>query len=366
MWMRDHHPAALEHAQHWLHISDFIAYRLSGVVATDFSLAGRTLLLDLVGQCWDTGRLRDLDLPDHLLPPLIDNGATIGTVRDEIAALLRLNNDCCVVNGGHDHLIGALACGAFDGDALMDSIGTAEAVMLPISALINDNRQALWGVEQGMLRLDGEPLHFLIGGLNTASASIDWFRRELADQAEYADLSAAANEVPAGADGVLFLPYLRGVSPPQARPGNFGAFLNVGIRASRAHLFRAVVEGLAYDGRKMADCLIELARRQRLPERVLVTGGSSQNELLMRLKANVLQRSLNVVTSPQSVSLGAALLAGLGAGVFSDWRDGIRRAGASTRTVTPDSQQASLYQTLFEQSYLPTVIGMHAMVGLQS
>lgn len=362
MWMRDHHADALNRARHWLHMSDFIAYRLSGTAATDFSLAGRTLLLDLEDQCWDLARLRELSLPSHLMPPITDNGATIGTLSSAVAVQMGLSSTCRVANGGHDHLIGALACGLFSSDALMDSMGTAEAILLPVPSPIDDPRRAEWGVEQGMLRLDGEPLYFLGAGLNAASASINWFRQELADNQDFDDLSARADQVPVGSKGVLFLPYLRGMSAPHSEDGCHGAFLNIGTHIDLAQMFRAVLEGLAYDARKMAECLIALAGLETLPERILVTGGSSQNKLFVQIKADVCERHLNVVVAPQSVSLGAALLAGLSAGVFSNWHDAVDRAGAATESLTFNKPQASLYRTMFQERYLPSANGLHAMV----
>ncbi len=363
MWMRDHHPEALGRACYWLHMSDFIAYRLSGIAATDFSLAGRTLLLDLHRQCWDLARMRDLGLPDHLMPPIADNGTTIGTLRPQVAAQFGLSSTCAVAIGGHDHLIGALACGLFSGNALMDSMGTAEAILLPVANPIDDQRCARWGVEQGMLRLAGEPLFFLAAGLNAAGASINWFRQELANNQDFEGLSAHAVQVPVGSNGVLFLPYLRGMSPPHSTGGCHGTFMNIGTHIGHAQMFRAVLEGLACDARKMADCLIDLANLEKLPERILVSGGLSQNKLFIDVKASVYERPLDVVVSPHSVSLGAALLAGLSAGIFPSWREAVDRAGASTETFSLNNQQASLYQTLFHERYLPTANGLHALVG---
>ena len=365
MWMRDHRPDALERARHWLHVSEFAAFRLCGVAASDFSHAGRTLLLDFADKNWNGRLLADRGLPDHLLPPILDNGAALGLILPDVADALGLSRECQVAVGGHDHIIGMLACGAFDADTMLDSIGTAEAVALPIPTPLTDGSWPGLGIEQGMLKFGEESLCYLVSGLQAASASIDWFRENLSDDDDFATLAGAANKAPPGSNGVLFLPYLRGISPPHPQPGTHGIFLNLGSDAGRGEMYRALLEGLAFDARKMADLLLRLARLDSLPGRIVVSGGSSQNRLLLQIKANVFDRPLQVSADPQSVSLGAAMLAGLGGGVFPNWRESVRCAGPTTTSVLPDQEQIAHYQAQFVQDYLPAVTGLQSMVGLR-
>lgn len=365
LWLRDRDPDAFSRLAHWLNAADFIAWHLCGEMATDPSLAGRTLAYELAEERWNADLLAAHEIPLALLPRLAANAEPLATVRASVASTIGLSEDCLVVVGGHDHVLGALAAGAMQRDVALDSIGTAEAYLRTIERPIADPRVVEWGFEQGLLRIGagGPALRFVVGGLVTASAAVEWFRRDVASGASHEELIDAARETPPGAHGAVFVPHLRLGSPPDANSRTAGAFLGLTAETDRGALFRALLEGLACDLRKVAEHSAQLTATvdTPAPRRLRVIGGGTRNELLLAIKAAVYDKPLEVLSMPESTSLGAALLAGVGAGVYADIDAAIAAAAPSARIVSPDPALAEHYETLYQTRYLPAVDALRAL-----
>ncbi len=332
LWYRRHAPELMAGATGWLNLGDYLAWRLCGERATDLSLASRTLLLDLERRQWSSNLLEGLELSTTLLPTICPSGSRLGIVRPEIAAATGLPPDCVVGVGGHDHVCGMLAAGADSAGVLLDSIGTAEALTLVLDKPLGDAAIGWDGFNQGAFDA-GRPLCYLFGGLPTAAASVEWFR-ELHGRADHAALIAEA-EAADEAEQVLFLPHLRLGSPPFPDPVARGAFLGLSSTTSRGALFRAVLEGIALDGGNMLKTMLRHLGSAP-PERILAIGGSTQNRLLMQLKASVFGVPLGVVDLPDATCLGAALLGGLAAGLFRDLDEARAGLRLAVRGIEPD------------------------------
>ena len=175
MWLKRHLPEAFAAARRWLNVGDYLAWRLCGEVATDYSLASRTLLLDLERRVWAPALLDASEIPIALLPPILASGTNLGPLLPEAATATGLPADCIVGVGGHDHVCGLIAAGADRPGVLLDSLGTAEALSLVSSAPLTDPALGWDGFNQGVIDV-GRPLYYVFGGLPTAAASVEWFR----------------------------------------------------------------------------------------------------------------------------------------------------------------------------------------------
>ncbi len=333
LWLRRHRPEAWAGGERWLQVSSWLAFRLSGVPACDHTLASRTMLLDLERGDWATGLMGELDLPLGLVPEIRPLGHRLGRITAEAAAETGLPPDCAVGVGGHDHFCGALAIGADRPGIVMDSMGTAEALTLMLDRPSGTTALADAGLNQGMLLVQ-EPVYYAFGGLMTSAAAVEWFRGVIGGQ-EHETLLAEARAVPPGAGGLLFLPHLRIGSPPFPDPISRGAFLGLGDTTDRGALYRSVLEGLAADVANVLEQMLGLVEAGAL-ERYIAIGGSTRNDLLMSIKAGLLERTLEVSDEPEAVGIGAAMLGGLAAGVFDDLADARTQLPIRPRLVQPD------------------------------
>lgn len=351
LWLRDNEPAVLARTRTWLNMADYITFRFCGLPATDYSLASRMLCMDLQKRCWATDLLTAIDLDPRLLPPLLPGGTALGPLLPAVAIATGLPPTTQVAVGGHDHVCGALALGVTKPGDVLNSVGTAEAIFIPVSTPVLDPIYGQQGYTQGV-HLAGD--YYIFGGLYTSGAAVDWFRNSFADGAAHAALIAEAEGVAAGSDGAFFLPHLRQSSPPHLDLSARGAFLNLHAEMTRGTLFRALLEGLAYEMRYSLEPLLRYGGLAQVG-RISVAGGGAYNGLYNQIKASVLNQPLTVVGFKETTALGAALLGGLGAGIYSDLKSALALLRSAEECVAPIVTDATLYtdayQTIYQRLY---------------
>ena len=328
-------------------MADWVAYRLSGELATDPTLASRTLYFDLHKGRWSQEMLDFVHLDTAVLPPIMASGTALGPVRREILAETGIAGAPVVGVGGHDHLVGSYAAGVVRPGLVLDSLGTAEAIVFAAAAPITDPEIIRRRYFQGAMgRGDA---YYLGAGINSSGGSVEWLRRVVGGPSN-ADLIAEAASVPAGSGGVLFVPHF-GNSPPEPEDHPRGAFLGLTASASRGVLYRAVLEGLALQARHVLDGMGRLAGVTR-PEEIRVIGGGSRNDLFLRIKANAFARRLIVIDEAEASALGAALLGGIAAGLWPDLPQAHRALARPEHVVEPDAD-AARYEEILLGAFLP-------------
>ena len=254
----------------WLSAADYLAYRLCGRFATDYSLAGRTYAFQIAEKAWDTTWIEAFGLSADLFPEAVPAGRPLGLLMPEIARGLGLPAGLPVCIAGHDHICATLAVGATRPGVVLDSMGTAEALngVLPAKPLGEVEFQS--GFSIGCHVVPGQ--FYWQGGLSTSGGSIEWLRGLLPGrELSYAEVDACLAGLPEGPGDLLFFPYLAGSGTPHFDPGVYGAF--IGLRATHrlGDLIKAALEGAAYE--------VEFMRRQAQHltgspiERIIATGG---------------------------------------------------------------------------------------------
>jgi len=351
LWHREHEPAAWARSVRWLMLADFIAYRLCGETATDFSLASRTLMLNLRQKRWDEETLDQAGIDQGLLAPLVSAGTPLGQITSGAAAVTGLPVTTVVAVGGHDHVCGALAAGVTRPGQMLNSMGTAEAVFLPIERPLVDPKAGSQGYTQGAHVVGGG--YYAFGSNYTSGASIEWLRELLGatdDRVAYEELIAGAERVPAGSLGVLFLPHLRLANPPHDDPRSRGALIGLTMDAGRDVITRAVFEGLALESRNTFEPLLAYPQ-VTAPRSVVAIGGGTRNLLLMRVKASVSNLNHHIVNAEEATALGAALLGGLGASVYEDVEDTVGAMRYGQQEIIPEQADVPVYETIYRDVY---------------
>jgi xylulokinase len=359
LWLRDAEPEAFARTVRWLNVADYIAYRLCGVAATDYSLASRTLALDLSALRWAGDLLDAAGLSISLFAPLASSGTRLGPVQPDAAAAAGLPTDAWVAVGGHDHVCAALAAGVIEPGSVLQSLGTTEAHFLPVEQPVADPAFGRQGYNQGVHVVPGR--YYVLGGLYTAGVCIDWLREILGGDLDYAALIAAAEGVPPGSFGATFLPHLRLANPPHDDPAGRGAFIGLTTDVKRDALARAVLEGLAYESRYSLQALAAYPG-VAAPRQIYAVGGGTRNRLWMQIKASVLDQAIHVLDIAEVTALGAAVLGGLGAGIYPDVPSALAALHCERTPVQPVREHVpfydACYRRLYQQIY-PAVRDLH-------
>lgn len=339
LWIKRHQPGLWHRTRQVAMGHDYLVYRLCGTYATDHSMAGGTLLYDLEASGWSTELLEMFDIPRHLLPDIYWSGVPVGTLRPEVANALGLPGHTVVSVGGQDQKCAALGAGIREGTATV-SLGTAAAIVqvmehprtdplmrIPTCAFVCPDRWVLEGV------------------ISTGGGSLRWYRQTLGSQPGYQLLDEEASHVPMGAEGVLFYPHLSGAGSPLWIGTARGIFYGLSIAASRGHMVRAILEGIAYQIRENLEITQELAGTV---EQVIVFGGGARSEIWREIICNVVDRPLAWTTSVETACLGAAMLAGLGGSVYSSLSEARESMVRALTRRNPDRQKARAYSSYFQ------------------
>jgi xylulokinase len=368
LWLKDNQPEALARTRLWLNVAHYLAWRLCGVPGTDLSLASRALAIDLHRRRWADDLIREVGLSPGIFPEIRPCGARLGGVTAEAAAATGLTTECVVGVAGHDHIMGALAAGALAPGVLLNSMGSAECLTLALPAPTTEPELCRRGYSQGVVEIE-QPAAYMFGGFPTSGACIEWFRGLFGGEVAHARLIAEAEREPPGCHGATFVPDLRGRISPTPDPLARGAWFGIGGDATRGALYRALLEGLAFEARQTVDSLTELPGLPRI-ETVRAIGGNTKNPLLMAIKAAVYDRPLAAAEMAEATALGAALLGGRAAGVFSDLASAVAGLTPSYRTYEPDPAWVARYAAYYRAVYRPAYAQLrplhHAAAELES
>ena len=340
LWVRTHEPDLYARARHVLLPKDYVRFRLTDAYATDKAGAAGTLLFDLQRRDWSDDVCAALGIPTDWLPPTHEGPEVTGVVSDEAAARTGLRAGTPVVAGGGDQAAGAVGVGAVREGVVSLALGTSGVVFATTDgpAVEPEGRlHAFCHAAPGRWHLMGVML--------SAAGSLRWYRDTLAPGVSFDELLAPAADVPPGSDGLLFLPYLTGERTPHPDPLARGAFVGLTVRHTRAHLTRAVLEGVAF-GLREGFALMREAGLSAVEE-VRVSGGGAKSALWRQILADVLGTPLVTVTSTEGAAYGAALLAGVGAGLWPDVESACDAAVRVTGRTEPDPETGTAYDEAF-------------------
>ncbi|PJF41121.1 MAG: xylulokinase [Chloroflexi bacterium] len=339
LWVREHEPEVYARVAHILLPKDYIRLKLTGEYATDLAGAAGTSLLDVANRTWSQEVIDALEIPSAWLPPTHEGTEITGVISAEATATTGLKAGTPVVGGGGDQAAGAVGVGAVKPSIIALTVGTSGVVFAPLDhyAYEPDGRlHAFCHAVPGMW-------HFM-GVMLSAAGSLQWFHDMLAPNESFDELVATAAEIPPGSEGLLFLPYLTGERTPHPDPLARGAFVGLTVRHTRAHLVRAVLEGVAFglkDG-------FELIARAGLPDKieVRISGGGAKSLLWKQIFADILGATLVTTNSTEGGAFGAALLAAVGANIYPDVATACAQTIQIKDAVTPSEQQLA-----YEKSY---------------
>ena len=348
LWLRDNHPEVLQRLAHWLSMEDYMLWKLSGVAATDYSMASRTMLFDQTLTDWSPTLLDYCGLHRDVLPAAFSSGTIIGAVSEQAARETGLPAGTPVATGGHDHLCGAIAAGAVETGRFLDSSGTAQSMVMPVEEFHGGGDVCAHGFTCYRHVLRGR---FVVqGGLNTAGGSLEWVVK-LAGNCDYADLYHEAAESGPGRTASFVCPTSVAARRPMSIHRHAASSSGLTLEHGRGDLMRAVIEGLAYYLRLNLEHMALVG--PVADGHILAIGGANREPLVLQTKADVCNRTVLAATVPEATAVGAALMAGIAAGVFGDERQAAASVASDFRRYEPDPERAATYDRLFREQYTP-------------
>ena len=340
LWVAQNEPEVYARVRHVLLPKDYIRYRLSGEYAMDKADGSGTVLFDLRKRTWSSEVLEALEIEPAWMPPTFEGQEITGSVNAEATAATGLVVGTPIVAGAGDQAAQAVGVGAVESGLVALTIGTSGVVFAstPLALVEPEGRlHAFCHAAPGMWHLMGVML--------SAAGSLQWYRDALAPGISFDDLLKEADNIPVGSEGLQYLPYLSGERTPYADPLARGAFIGLTLRHRRGHLTRAVLEGVSF-GLKDIFILIQHAGLGEINQ-VRASGGGIKSALWRQILASVLETELVTVNAVEGAAYGAALLAGVGVGVWPDVATACRQVIKVVDTTKPDESQAIIYRKMY-------------------
>ena len=348
LWIKQQNPDALKHAV-WLSAAGYIAYRLTGKMAVDYTLAARTYAFGIDNKSWDTDWIRHFGLNPSIFPEAVQSGAIIGHVLAENQGI-GLAEGIPVAISGHDHVCAALAVGAVAPGVVYDSMGTAETLVGTMPEQKLGKREFDAGISFGCHV--AKDRYFWMGGNSSSGGSIEWLRQQLSEPAlSYEELANLLSKAKRGPTGILYYPYLTGSGAPQPDPKVKAALIGFTKEHGRGEIIQSVLEGTAYQLesiRREAEQIVG----QRI-NKLIVVGGGTQNPYWLQIKADVSNCVLELPPLAQATMLGAAMAAAIDCGVYASAEEAAKAVQTDEqRVVEPDANQHAAYRSLYENGFV--------------
>lgn len=335
LWVRNNEPENYKKCKHILLPKDYIRYRLTGVFATDASDASGMQLLDVAKRDWSDEVLEKLNIDKSLLAKVYESPEITGYVKG-----IGILEGVPVVAGAGDNAAAAVGSGTVRAGRAFTTIGTSGVVYAHTDEPIIDkagrvhtfccavpNKWHVMGVTQG------------------AGLSLKWFRTNFAPELSYKEIDKIADSVSIGADNLLYLPYLMGERTPHLDPNARGTFVGISAIHEKKHFLRAVMEGVSYS---LRDCL-EVLYEMNIPVGdMLAVGGGGTSAFWRKMLCDLYNLPTKTIVAGEGACLGAAILAGVGTGVYNSVEDACDKIISYSETEAPDIDAHKEYERMYQ------------------
>ena len=350
LWIRKHEPGIYAKCRHIMLPKDYIRYKLTGVFATEVSDASGMNLLDVADRCWSQEILDKLNIDRSLLGEMYESYEITGEITEEAAKVTGLARGTPVVGGARDNAAAAVGTGVVENGRAFTTLGTSGVIFAHIDKVSIDPQGR---VHTFCAALPGG--WTVMSCTLSAGGSLQWFRNNFCDNEistakgmgvdPYELIAVQASKVPVGANRLLFLPYLMGERSPLLNPDARGVFFGLSGIHTKRDMIRAVMEGVSYSQRECLDVLAEMGVSFK---EMLATGGGGKSLFWRQMLADNYNCPVTTVQNQEGPALGAAILAGVGTGLYDSVPDACRKILKFNQPQQPDTDMVKAYTPYYE------------------
>jgi len=346
LWLKKNEPEVFRKVKKYLLIEDYLIQKLTGKFVTDYSVLTSTLLFDIQKKVWWKQMLEFLEIGPDQLPEPKPSARPVGKVSKKASGETGLSQNTIVSTGAFDHAASAVGTGNTQPGVVTEYTGSVLAVYVT--------------TDKPTYYLPGKvPCHchavrdkyLLLLWCQTAGSVLRWFRdnfcqveKEMGSKLNldpYDLMGLSAEKIPPGSEGLIILPHLLGAASPEFNPQAKGNIFGIGMHHSKAHFIRAIMESVAYMLRKNLEVLEEIKIKVK---EIHSIGGGARSKLWSQIKSDVIKKPIRIGKMQEASAIGAAILAGVGGGVFKTVQEGSRLiAGSEEEETTPVPGNAKIY-----------------------
>ncbi len=337
LWLRDNEPDNYKKIRYVMLPKDYIRFKLTGEINSEVSDAAGTLLFDVNKKQWSKKILNQLDISLNLLPKVLNSNQIAGYITKKVQDVTGLKEGIPVIAGGADNACGAVGSGIIKDGRVMVSIGTSGVVLAQVDTITPDKK--------GRIHLFNHAYpskHYMMGVMLSAAGSFNWLKDKIY-QGNYSikKLNELAKKSEPGSEGLIFLPYLNGERTPHADSNARGVYFGLSNKHDINHLVRSTMEGVAFGLRDS----YELIKEKNVNiEQIRVIGGGAKSKLWCQILADIFEKEISLINIEEGPAFGAALIAGVGVGVFESFEEAEKRFIKITKSYIPDKNNYGVYR----------------------
>ena len=340
LWIKNKEPENFAKIAKIMLPKDYIAYKLSGSFCTDVSDASGMLTFDVKNKCWSKEMLEICGIREDQMAKIYESYEVVGTLKPEVAAELGLSENVKIAAGAGDNAAAAVGTGTVGDGKCNISLGTSGTIFISSKEFGVDKNNAL----HSFAHADGK--YHLMGCMLSAASCNKWWMEDIQKSKEFAAEQAAITEDKLGENHVYFLPYLMGERSPHNDSNARGTFIGMTMDTSRADMYQAVLEGVAFAIRDS----LEVAKSLNIPiTRSKICGGGAKSPLWKKIFANVLNISLDIIESEEGPGYGGAMLAAVACGEYASVEEAAEKLVKVVDTVEPDPAIAAKYEERYRK-----------------
>lgn len=337
-WMKDNEPENFAKTHMFLSVPDYVSYRMTGIPAVDLSDAGINQLADIRTAAYDPALLKFAGITEEKLPKIFRSGEVIGHLTEAAAKTLGLSTECVLCAGAHDQYAVALGAGACKAGDILIGSGTCWVV-----TAIGDEPDFESGLAQSIAAVPGK--WGSLWSLSSGGVCLEWWRRNLTvgpngEQVPYDIINEEVAKRKAAEDGLFFYPF----SGRSALDKGFSkaSFLGLDLSHDRFDIARAIMEGVAFQ----IVWMLEAFKTKPSQEGLKLAGGASKSTLWCQMVADIANLPVRIPEVADLACVGAAILAGVGSGIYANAEEGYNRLAVRERVLQPDPARAEKYRAL--------------------
>lgn len=352
MWLKKHQPEVYQQARHIFLIGDYVAWHLTGVAQIDYSLATRSMAFDIGKLTWSEEILTAAGIDISLLSKPVPTGTVAGCVTKAAAEKTGLNPDCQIVTVSHDQVAAAVGAGAFDGETAVDGAGTVECLTPIYDSLPDISVMSKGYFSVVPYVIPGKYVAYAFS--YTGGALIQWCVNTFAkaEQEKAKEQGVSVNTYleqqynKQEPTGLLVLPHFAGAATPYMDTGSKGAILGLTAGTTLSEIYRACMEGVAYEMRLNYDALAASGIHFT---KLHATGGGAKSKVWMQMKADILNLPIRSLKTTDAGTVGSAMLTGVAVGVFRDLAEAAAVMVRQRETYLPDPKRHEQYMRIYER-----------------
>ena len=319
VWVKQNQPEIYEQTENILLAKDYLKYRLTGEMVTDYSDAAGTLLFNTKEKEWSADLFNLFELNQDLMPPVDKSSAVIGEITEQAAEATGLPSGTPVINGSADHAATSLGAGVINPGEVTAIVGTAGVVSVVSDEPLGDSEERVFCWNYCL-----EDKWVNLAPMQTAGEALNWFKRTFDAENEdaFANYNQEITEVPDGSDGLLFLPYLMGERAPIWDSDARGVFFGIGMDHTKYHFVKSIMEGVSFAFKQNVEIIESLGINV---EELRMLGGGSQSEEWIKIMSKILNKKITPVQGQETGALGTSILCGLGLDIYDSVENAVDR-----------------------------------------